>query len=223
MSIQRFYHFLELKAKNPDAAVPPLDVALKSITEPDAEFVSQNKSVIDEFQRCFELKANIKVGSWLNHSLIVNLVTFFAGTNFFLFRQKKKSTRSTRERPSGSDDEKEAPKNLDEGKPLTTTRDNSAVKVENRDEKQSNKTHFNAPANNTVAVCESIENIAPIQEFEAMLSRRDSPDWVVKAIRGLKTKILDLLDDSIDQNNYDKALACLFALRKGCVLEQVCL
>ncbi|XP_057546742.1 ATP-dependent DNA helicase 2 subunit KU80 isoform X3 [Amaranthus tricolor] len=191
--LERFYHFLELKAKNPDAAVPPLDVALKSITEPDAEFVSQNKSVIDEFQRCFELKANIK---------------------------KKKSTRSTRERPSGSDDEKEAPKNLDEGKPLTTTRDNSAVKVENRDEKQSNKTHFNAPANNTVAVCESIENIAPIQEFEAMLSRRDSPDWVVKAIRGLKTKILDLLDDSIDQNNYDKALACLFALRKGCVLEQ---
>lgn len=65
MSMQRFYHFLNLKAKDPDATVPSLDEALKRIAEPDTELLSQNKSVIDEFQRCFELKENLKVDIWL--------------------------------------------------------------------------------------------------------------------------------------------------------------
>lgn len=61
---QRFYRHLELKSKHPDAAVPPLDETLKKITEPDWELVSQNKQVVDEFQRCFELKENPKVFLW---------------------------------------------------------------------------------------------------------------------------------------------------------------
>lgn len=61
---QRFYRHLELKSKHPDAAVPPLDETLKKITEPDWELVSQNKQVVDEFRRCFELKENPKVFLW---------------------------------------------------------------------------------------------------------------------------------------------------------------
>jgi hypothetical protein len=58
---QRFYRLLELKSKQPDAAVPPLDETLKKITEPDPELLSQNKSVIDAFRRIFELKEKPKV------------------------------------------------------------------------------------------------------------------------------------------------------------------
>lgn len=58
---QRFYRHLELKSKDPDAAVPPLDVTLQKITEPDPDLFSQNKSIIDTFHRRFELKENPKV------------------------------------------------------------------------------------------------------------------------------------------------------------------
>jgi len=37
-------------------AVPPIDETLKKITEPDADLLLQNKSVIDSFCRSFELK-----------------------------------------------------------------------------------------------------------------------------------------------------------------------
>ncbi|XP_021748222.1 ATP-dependent DNA helicase 2 subunit KU80 [Chenopodium quinoa] len=186
--LERFYHFLELKAKDPDAAVPPLDEALKKISEPDAELLSQNKSVIDEFRRCFELKEN---------------------------STKKKSTRSVKEKPSGSDDEKEAAEDHNVGKTLMTTDDNTAVKAEISDEKPSS-----AVANNSSLIVEKIENITPVQDFEAMLSRRDSSDWITKAIKGMRSKILELLEDSFKGSNYDKAVECLVALRKGCVLEQ---
>lgn len=55
---KRFYRFLEVKSKHPDAAVPPIDDTLKKITEPDADLVLQNQSVIDAFCRSFELKEN---------------------------------------------------------------------------------------------------------------------------------------------------------------------
>lgn len=70
--MQRFYHHLELKSKNPDAAVPPLDSTLKRITEPDHEVVSQNKLVIDEFCRNFEIKENPKVIYFI-FSVIISL------------------------------------------------------------------------------------------------------------------------------------------------------
>uniref|UniRef100_A0A803LI30 ATP-dependent DNA helicase 2 subunit KU80 n=1 Tax=Chenopodium quinoa TaxID=63459 RepID=A0A803LI30_CHEQI len=186
--LERFYHFLELKAKDPDAAVPLLDEALKKITEPDAELLSQNKSVIDEFRRCFELKEN---------------------------STKKKSTRSVKEKPSGSDDEKDAAEDHNVGKTLTNTDDNTAGKAEISDEKPSS-----ALANNSSVSVEKIGNITSVQDFEAMLSRRDSPDWITKAIKGMRSKILELLEDSFGGSNYDKAVECLVALRKGCVLEQ---
>lgn len=102
-------------------------------------------------------------------------------------------------------------------KTLKTTDNDSAVEIQNSDEKPSS-----ALANNSLAIVEKIGNISPVQDFEAMLSHRDNPDWVSKAIKGLKSKILELVEDSVAGNNYDKAVECLVALRKGCVLEQVC-
>ncbi|RYR71031.1 hypothetical protein Ahy_A02g005336 isoform A [Arachis hypogaea] len=54
----RFYRCLELKSKNPGAAVPPIDETLKKITEPDSNLVLKNKSVIDSFRKCFEPNEN---------------------------------------------------------------------------------------------------------------------------------------------------------------------
>ncbi|KAI5079496.1 hypothetical protein GOP47_0004975 [Adiantum capillus-veneris] len=62
-----------------------------------------------------------------------------------------------------------------------------------------------------------VGSIQPVQDFEAMLARRDSDEWVPKAIREMKKLIVDLLDSAYKGNTYDKSMACLTALRKGCV------
>lgn len=66
-----------------------------------------------------------------------------------------------------------------------------------------------------------IGNETPVKDFEVMMSRRDSPEWVEKAIVDMKNKILDLLENSFDGDTFPIALECLQALRKGCIIEQV--
>ncbi|KAI3692357.1 hypothetical protein L6452_32171 [Arctium lappa] len=165
--LERFYHHLELKSKHPDAAVPPLDATLKRITEPDPEVISQNKLVIDEFRRHFDLKENPKL--------------------------KKSTRRLLRDRTSGSFGG-EVVKN--EGQPTDLVTSTSTVKVE------------------------TIGDLTPVPDFEAMISRRDSPEWVSKAIFGMKNKVFDLVENSYEGDTYPKALECLIALRRGCVIEQ---
>lgn len=166
--LERFYRYLELKSKHPDAAVPPLDETLKKITEPDPELLSQNKSVIDAFRRIFELKEKPKL--------------------------KKSNRRFLRENPSGSN--KEEGHGDISAQFLDSIENKSAVKVE------------------------KIGDLTPVQDFETMMSRRDGPEWVGKAIKDMKNKIFDLVEDSHEGDNYPKALECLVALRKGCILEQ---
>lgn len=159
--LERFYRHLELKSKHPDAAVPPLDETLKTITEADPDLLSEKKDVIDAFYNSFELKENPRL--------------------------KKSSKRLLEKKPSGSDEDYQDTTNALAVKP---------VKVE------------------------KIGDSSPVQDFEAMMSRRDSPDWVSKAIQDMKNKIYSLVENSYDGGNHGKALECLLALRKGCILEQ---
>lgn len=76
-------------------------------------------------------------------------------------------------------------------------------------------------ANTSLVKVEKIGDSTPLQDFEAMMSRRDSPEWINKAINGMKNKIFDLVENSCDGDNYPKALKYLLALRKGCIIEQV--
>ena len=43
---------------------------------------------------------------------------------------------------------------------------------------------------------EKIGSLTLVQDFEAMLARRDSDEWVAKTIREMKKLITDLLDSS---------------------------
>ncbi|KAI3444684.1 hypothetical protein Pfo_001349 [Paulownia fortunei] len=166
--LERYYRSLELKSKDPDAAVPPLDETLRKITEPDPELLCQNRAVIEEFRRFFELKENPKL--------------------------KKSSRRVLREKPSGSSEEGEGIGAV--GQAMDAIEYTFKVKVE------------------------TIGDSNPVQDFEAMISRRDSPQWVSKAIQSMKDKIFDLVENSFEGDTYQKALECLVALRKGCILEQ---
>ncbi|KAL0397780.1 UNVERIFIED_CONTAM: ATP-dependent DNA helicase 2 subunit KU80 [Sesamum calycinum] len=166
--LERYYRSLELKSKDPDAAIPPLDETLRKITEPDAELLYQNRAVIEEFHRLFELKENAKL--------------------------KKSSRRVLREKPSGSSEEGEGISAV--GQPMDAIEYTSNVKVE------------------------KIGDSNPVQDFEAMISRRDSPEWITKAIQSMKDKIFDLVENSFEGDTYEKALECLGALRKGCIMEQ---
>ncbi|XP_030551953.2 ATP-dependent DNA helicase 2 subunit KU80 isoform X1 [Rhodamnia argentea] len=164
--LERFYNYLELKSKHPDAAVPPLDKTLKRITEPDPELLAKKKSAIDSLLRHFEVKQNPKL---------------------------KKSMKRMREKPSGSDEE-------DNYRRITSK--NKVDLIENG------------------VKVEKIGDLTPVQDFELMMSRRDNPEWINRAITEMKNKIHDLIEDSIEGDNYPKALDLLVALRKGCILEQ---
>ncbi|ESQ30774.1 hypothetical protein EUTSA_v100113511mg, partial [Eutrema salsugineum] len=157
--LQRFYEYIELKARSMDAALPPVDEAFKRIMEQDPELSSNNKSIMDSFRKSLEVMENPKL--------------------------KKTSKRYLRDKPSGSDDE-----------------DNRMVT-------------YNANENKV----DTIGDATPVQDFEAMISRRDNHDWIDKAISQMKNRIVKLVEDSTHEG--DKALECLLALRKGCVLEQV--
>lgn len=73
---------------------------------------------------------------------------------------------------------------------------------------------YNADENNV----DTVGDANPVQDFEAMISRRDGNDWINKAISEMKKRVVKLVEDS---STTDKALECLLALRKACVLEQV--
>ncbi|KAL5182320.1 ATP-dependent DNA helicase 2 subunit KU80 [Glycine soja] len=133
--LECFYCHLELKLKDPDAAVPPVDNTLKKITEPDhADLLLRKKSAIDSFCSSFELKGNP--------------LRYFSNDQEVMGAQ---------------------------------------------------------PAN----LIEKIGDLTPVQDFEALFSRRDSPDWVEKAINETKKKIFDLVGYSHEGDNYPKALECL--------------
>jgi len=61
--------------------------------------------------------------------------------------------------------------------------------------------------------------IDPCGDFKAMLARRDV-DLVDAAIEQLKKRCVQLVNDSIQNQLYPKAIECLVALRQGCVAEE---
>ncbi|XP_009107395.1 ATP-dependent DNA helicase 2 subunit KU80 [Brassica rapa] len=67
---------------------------------------------------------------------------------------------------------------------------------------------------------DTVGDANPVQDFEAMISRRDGNDWTDKAISEMKKRIVKLVEDSSTTDEGDKALECLLSLRKCCVLEQ---
>lgn len=77
-------------------------------------------------------------------------------------------------------------------------------------------------ANMPTVKVEKIGDSTPLEDFEAMMSRRDSPEWISKAISGMMSKIFDIIKNSSDGHSYTKAIEYLRALRKGCIIEQVC-
>lgn len=78
----------------------------------------------------------------------------------------------------------------------------------------------NSKENESTVKVEEIGRLTPIQDFETLMNRRDSPEWISKAIKGMQNRVFDLVEDSFEGDNYVKALECLRSLRKGCILEQ---
>ncbi|GMN54487.1 hypothetical protein TIFTF001_023604 [Ficus carica] len=109
---------------------------------------------------------------------------------------KKSARRLLREKPSGSNEREE----------------HALIPVQSAN-------HNTNEATSSLKI-EKVGDITPVQDFEAMISRRDSPIWVDKAIMNMKNKIFDLVEDSYNGDNYPKAVECLVALRKACILEQ---
>ncbi|XP_020573888.1 ATP-dependent DNA helicase 2 subunit KU80 isoform X2 [Phalaenopsis equestris] len=67
---------------------------------------------------------------------------------------------------------------------------------------------------------EKIGHSNPLQDFEAMMARRDGSKWVEKAIKEMQCHIYGLLENSFLGDNFLNAAECLMALRSSCILEQ---
>ncbi|XP_064948605.1 ATP-dependent DNA helicase 2 subunit KU80-like [Musa acuminata AAA Group] len=111
--------------------------------------------------------------------------------------KKKLSRRAWREKPSASNDEKVGV-------------DGVVPKVQSSSLKKSLSS----------LEVEKIGDLNPVQDFEAMMARRDSSKWITEAIKDMQHYIYHLLENSYEGNSYPKAIECLMALRKGCILEQ---
>lgn len=168
--LERFYRYLDLKSKQPDANVPPLDKCLKKITEPDPDVIDYQAPLIKKLGNVFELKENPK---------------------------KKKARTQDRLTYTGADDQA---KLLEEP---------SAEKV--------GVSEALYPPKKKAG---EIGDHNPVQDFEAMLTQRSSSTWVQTAIEEMQKYITALIQDSCDRDNHQKALECLVALRKACIIEQ---
>ncbi|KAF0917929.1 hypothetical protein E2562_021645 [Oryza meyeriana var. granulata] len=168
--LERFYRFLDLKSKQPDANVPPLDKCLKKITEPDPDVIDYQAPLIKTLGNAFELKENPK---------------------------KKKARTQDRLTYTGADDQ--------------------AKLLEEPSAKKVGVLEVIYPPKERVG---EIGNRNPVQDFEAMLAQRSSSTWVHKAIEEMQKYITALIQDSRDGDNHQKALECLVALRKACIIEQ---
>lgn len=165
--LERFYSFLDTKSRRPEADVPPVDDAVKSIIEPDPQLIVENE--LDRFCSQFQLKINPK--------------------------KDKASKKFWRDKPSLSQE---------------------AAGNEAGDDVKNGISFDSLVARKT----EQIGSLTPVQDFEAMLARRDTDEWVPKAIREMKKLITDLLDSAYKGNTYHKAMDCLVALRNGCVQQE---
>ncbi|KAF2620359.1 hypothetical protein F2Q68_00038774 [Brassica cretica] len=110
---------------------------------------------------------------------------------------------------SGSFEVKENPKLRKASKRLLRDKPSGSDDEDNR------MITYNANENSI----DTVGDANPVQDFEAMISRRDGNDWTDKGISEMKKRIVKLVEDSTTDEG-DKALECLLSLRKCCVLEQ---
>lgn len=168
--LERFYSYLSLKAKQPDAIVPPLDGCLRMITEPDPHIIDRQAPFIQNLGKTFELKEN----------------------------PKKKKART-------------------QDRLAYTSIDDQAKSVQEPSvEKDGVRAVLYPPTENIG----EIGDLNPVQDFEAMLAKRSSSEWVQKAIEEMQKYTTALLQNSYEGNTYRKALECVVALRKACIIEQ---
>ncbi|CAF2106280.1 unnamed protein product [Brassica napus] len=119
------------------------------------------------------------------------------------------SNKSIMDSFSGSFEVKENPKLRKASKRLLRDKPSGSDDEDNR------MITYNANENSI----DTVGDANPVQDFEAMISRRDGNDWTDKAISEMKKRIVKLVEDSTT-DEVDKALECLLSLRKCCVLEQ---
>lgn len=89
--------------------------------------------------------------------------------------------------------------------------------TQKKQKKDADAAGFNMDAIISAGVSE-VGSVRPVQDFKNMIARRDV-DLVDKAIEQMRARILQLVNDSVRDQLYPKALECLRALREGALQE----
>lgn len=70
------------------------------------------------------------------------------------------------------------------------------------------------------AKVEKIGTVDPVKDFKAMIERRTEPDDIERAITMMIEVIKQLVKADFNGDSFPKAVDCLVALRKGCVIHE---
>ena len=104
-----------------------------------------------------------------------------------------------------------------EGNSVALDESLNALKKQKEDEERSGQvTELKLDAM-TARLVDKVGAIDPVADFNAMLKRRDSAEWVGKAITEMFAMIKTIVVNSFGTSTYPKAVECLQACRIGCV------
>eukprot|EP00850_Spirogloea_muscicola_P013604 SM000093S24415 [mRNA] locus=s93:91019:95736:- [translate_table: standard] len=77
-----------------------------------------------------------------------------------------------------------------------------------------------SPQKLTSREVDEVGSVTPVEDFQALLTRREGDKWVDTAVAGMEKVIENLLDTAHQGNTFAKALGCLVAFREGCVMHE---
>ena len=107
--------------------------------------------------------------------------------------------------------------NLQKQNPLISYLDSSdSKKLKSNDDRQD---QLFSISNILSGGVDKVSSINPIQDFEKMMKRRDI-DLVDSAIQQMQKVIFQIVDDSLGNQFYQKAIDSILSLRKGCIEEE---
>ncbi|EGC29713.1 hypothetical protein DICPUDRAFT_158675 [Dictyostelium purpureum] len=190
--LQHFYQCLHHRSLHPNSLIPKLDPIISQYINPDEQILEKSKNSIKEFYLKFPLTKSINFNKLNNN-------------NNQQQQQQQQSLKYYWKDGVLIGEEI----NLD-----------SYVTDDGSEFKKRKINDFSEFSLNKLisGYVNEVGTINPVQNFKDMLNRRDV-DLVDKAITLMKERIIQLVNDSLKEQYYQKAFECIKELRNGCIRE----
>jgi ATP-dependent DNA helicase 2 subunit 2 len=215
--VQHFYDCLHERALHPEDKLPEVDPNILKHCYPEksedsfyATVVERSAEQFAQFKQAFPLKKEEESSTrvtgkkryWfaVNDGSQISLASYENASNAAVLEEETENLERAAKRMKGDIEDRISRMNEDELRALANNKGGQDLGALLGDK------------------ADSIGTTDPVRDFNDMMNRRDV-DLVDKAIEEMQSVAFKLLRDSIADQYYEKALACVQALRKGCIKE----